>query len=112
MRDVGSLQQAETNNIFFWISFQKRLLLAGDTEVNPGPINDEREDKILKAIKDSESRLLGRMDRLDIKINNIKAEMNNVKQQFKISEDEMKLIKEEQSKQAYLLINLQSENEQ
>lgn len=52
------------------------------------------------------------MDRLDIKINNIKAEMNNVKQQFKISEDEMKLIKEEQSKQAYLLINLQSENEQ
>jgi hypothetical protein len=80
---------AEIDNLLSSISFHDSLLLAGDVELNPGPINDEREDKILKAIKDSELKLPGRIDSLDIEINSIKSERSQVKQQFRISQNEI-----------------------
>ena len=98
----------------FTTYFEQRLLQSCDVELNPGPLADAAGDaagvdKILEAIKCSESRLLNQIQSVKSDISYLKTEMIGVKEECLSAARDIKVIK---GKQAHIEGTLTTINEE
>jgi peptidoglycan hydrolase CwlO-like protein len=76
------------------------LFLSGDIELNPGPLTESSEEKILCAISASENRITAKIDKVQQELENLKCEVRKVKQDC--SENKREIIDTKQKQQDIL----------